>query len=253
VTVPAFWLQIDNFGDKLTPWLVWKVTGEAARFADISEPGKKLMAAGSILSYARQGCVVWGSGALSLRESIANNADFRAVRGPASRKLILEQGGQCPEIYGDPGLLLPCWIPRGPTQYKLAIVPHFVDYERALDLWGHRRDVVIVNLRGGVEPVTKTIIRCEAVASSSLHGLVVAMAYGIPHVRLVLSDKIAGDGLKYEDFYAGLGGWRPSVVDCQRGSISIEQVLDAAREPEPRVPDYNALWDACPIKELTST
>ena len=78
--------------------------------------------------------IIWGAG------TIAGTAKLHykplkvcAVRGKLTRKYLLEQGIDCPEIYGDPALLLPkIYQPKVEKQYKLGIIPHYVDQENPL-------------------------------------------------------------------------------------------------------------------------
>lgn len=246
----AWWLSgLNNFGDQLTPWLVEQVTGEPAQYCEIDEPRRKLIGAGSVVTRARSGSVVWGAGALSLRESVAPNADYRAVRGPKTRKMVLEQGGHCPEVYGDPGLLVPWWVDASPKQWTLGIVPHFMDYEQASHEYPEGVEFTIIDVRAEVEQVARRISSCEVIASSSLHGLVLACAYGIPHVQLVFGARLAGDGIKFADFYDGIG-YEPAPVlrADEEGFISPEEMLRVAAQAGPL--DLSDLWHACPIAEL---
>ena len=76
---------------------------------------KHMMAVGSILGGRGEfDATVWGSGIRSI-SSIRNIAirkfykklDIRAVRGPLTREALLSCGYKCPEVYGDPAVLMP--------------------------------------------------------------------------------------------------------------------------------------------------
>lgn len=248
MAVLAHWQRIPNFGDQLTPWLVERITGKHPVYANpTTDPRKKLIAAGSILRDAMQGCVVWGAGALSMREVIRPDADYLAVRGPLSRKMILDQGGHCPEVYGDPGLLVPKYRPDQPATSKLGIIPHYTDYALAWDHWGSEPGVRVIDVRAGVDAVVMQATGCAAIASSSLHGLVLAVAYGIPNVHLVITDKLEGDGMKFQDFYDGIGQ-RYSTLDCRSHAPGVGSLVAACRSMP--MPDTSRFEQACPIEEL---
>ena len=80
--------------------------------------------------------------------------------------------------------------------YKLGLVRHMGD-NRPHDRVGH--DVEISCLQHPLD-VIKQITSCEMIVSSSLHGWIVAYAYGIPCVPLPLDD-----GNKFMDFMTSLG------------------------------------------------
>lgn len=59
-------------------------------------------------------------------------------------------------------------------------------------------------LRSVVDQITS----CERIVSTSLHGVIVANAYGIPARWAVVSDAseaISGDGTKFEDYFRSVG------------------------------------------------
>ncbi|NJX17587.1 polysaccharide pyruvyl transferase family protein, partial [Tamlana crocina] len=96
-------------------------------------------------------------------------------RGPRTREYLLKLGYDCPEVYGDPAiLLLDYYHPSISKKYKLGIVPHYHDYENALKIFGGREEVKVVDLLTmNVEATTTEILECERILSTSLHGLIV--------------------------------------------------------------------------------
>ena len=53
-----------------------------------------------------------------------------SVRGPLTRKRLLELDYECPETYGDSGMILPYfYYPEIKKKYKLGIIPHYIDGE----------------------------------------------------------------------------------------------------------------------------
>src|SRR5690606_27871931 len=77
---------------KKQPWFKWDKTN--------------YVAIGSIIHHSSKESIVWGSGIIDKQHPI-EKSDFRAVRGPQTRKFLLDLGYDCPEFYGDPAILLP--------------------------------------------------------------------------------------------------------------------------------------------------
>ena len=88
---------------------------------------------GSIIeSLANKESIIWGSGAMYGGEKVLYEKPKKvlAVRGPLTRKYLLSQGVDCPEVYGDPALLLPkIYNPLIEKKYKLGVIPHNIDFE----------------------------------------------------------------------------------------------------------------------------
>jgi len=192
---------VHNFGDLLGPVVVRGLVtafglSRAVRSAD--EP-PRLLSVGSIAHFARPGDVLWGTG-MNTKESvgIAGPLDVRAVRGPISRDLLREAGIPCPEVFGDPALLLaavlPRLIPRG--RYELTIVPNLNE----LAEWRGRPDVL--NPRARLRHVLRRVADSRLVVGSSLHGIIVAEALGLP-ARAIRS-RTEGAG-KYADYFRATG------------------------------------------------
>jgi pyruvyltransferase len=64
--------------------------------------------------------------------------DYRAVRGPKTRAMLLEQGCNVKEVYGDPALLLPyLYTPQKTSlpEADLCIVSHIDDLHHDFSWW----------------------------------------------------------------------------------------------------------------------
>jgi hypothetical protein len=96
-----------NFGDVITPYLIHKISGGKIVWVDSRYCLRPyIVASGSVLQLVNKNAIVWGAGIISQKDIIKKPRKILAVRGPCSRKRLLELGISCPEIYGDPGLLL---------------------------------------------------------------------------------------------------------------------------------------------------
>ncbi len=243
--IRATWCTSGNVGDRLAPWLLEKLTGQQALYVDQRDPIPKILGCGSILAWSSATTIVWGSGLLTRDDPVHPLAEIRAVRGPLSRERALACGCECPEVYGDPGLLAPRAFPleREPT-YLVGVVPHYVD-QYLLDFWHLPDGWRFISVFAGVEEFIRQLCSCRVVLSSALHGLVLADAYGIPNARLVMGDRIGGDGTKFLDYFAsvkrdaGLAipwrhierGMQAADIEarCQVGELDVAPLLAALR------------------------
>ena len=218
-------------------------------------------AIGSVLHLIKkQNTIVWGCGLIN--ENLlppVRPYKILAVRGPLTRKVLLSQGYDCPEVYGDPALLLPfVYTPKkNQKKYRLGIVPHYVDYYKdELKKFIKDKDVIIINMFNYKKwtDVIDQVNSCEVVASSSLHGLIVAEAYGVPNIWVEIREPLIGDisrRFKYHDFFLSIGLDRdvPYTIDI---NTAKEDLLKQSKMYK-RAPGLSLkeLVNACPfdIKE----
>ncbi|MBX5446790.1 polysaccharide pyruvyl transferase family protein, partial [Sphaerobacter sp.] len=208
--VPLWWMETPypgNFGDVLNPYVIEKLTGAPPK---LSAPGAGVLAIGSIIKFAKANTRVWGSGSPRLTDRLSAEATYCAVRGPATRRLVLDSGAECPEVFGDPALLLPIlYQPRVQKRYALGLVRHHVHADEPLALSAEVQEIDILRCGyGEIERFIDEVCECEAIVSTSLHGLIVAQAYGIPAIWGTFSSSekgIQGGDVKFIDYFASVG------------------------------------------------
>ena len=92
--------------------------------------------------------------------------------------------------------------------HAVGIIPHIADFHdpQVVELANRIPNSIIVNL--ACPDTTKTtamIAGCESVVSSSLHGLIAADSFGIPRLRMRISNRIEGEDHKFNDFDLSVG------------------------------------------------
>lgn len=250
----AYWYRskVRNFGDEITPYLIENLFERQPCYSEGKIPffDRILFGAGSIIAHAKKPYTarLWGSGIISRTDKFVRPLSVLAVRGPETRLHLLKHGVSCPESYGDPGVLLPLVyrpsVSRGSA--VIGVVPHYVDYERAQRVLGDALGYRLIDVRKGVEDVVDAIAGCDCVISSSLHGLIVASAYGVPSCWVKFSPDLFGDDVKFHDFYG--------ACNTKRDPLWIHDLNDlaeAARRAGNYVPDVSwcqkSLMDNLPV------
>lgn len=244
----TWWVNVENFGDLLSPWLVEKMTGRPAVFNDGSSPC--YIAIGSVMRRVRDSTIVWGSGCFGTepRKQLNAHADYRAVRGPLTRNKLRIAKIACPEVYGDPALLAPFFhLPSIEKTHEVGIILRWS--ERKWNNCSFGDGVKKIYLKTDkVEEVLNDILSCKKIVSSSLHGLIIADAYGIPSAWLA-SHTPKGGEFKFYDYFLSVNKVRrSSSFDFSSGEVTLENVLSRFEFDSRKIDfDYEALLRACPF------
>jgi pyruvyltransferase len=250
--IAVWWNDLPNWGDIVNPVLIRHLSGREPvpheRLFNLARrPVYSVI--GSVLDgMANASLEVWGSGFKHANGRFwLRPRRIYAVRGPLTREVILRQGLACPRVYGDPALLFPRIYRPTPTQrYALGVVPHYVDRDHvALRRLRECDGVLIIDILAGVTEVADQICSCQTVASSSLHGMILADAYRIPSTWLEFSDSVHGEGFKFRDYLAGVNraALSPLRISTQ---TSVGEILDHVRGDVIDV-DLERLLAACPF------
>lgn len=230
MNVSLCWCLSPNFGDALSPWLVQRL-GHVPVYFDQSWDGRKTLLSGSILNWAKAGDDAWGVGLASRNDRIAAGVKIHAVRGPLTRAVAIASGIRCPDVYGDAAMILPLlYLPKLEPRQKLGIVPHYTEMYRALT--NYPKEIVISPLLPTEEFIDR-VCACDVIASSSLHGLIVAHSYGKRALWVKFGDSILGDGMKFRDHMMAVEIEPYEALDCRTVFLDADDLHAAALATAP--------------------
>lgn len=261
------WISVDgnkvkrnNWGDDINYWFLQELTDKIIfNYSDLikwmlPKDESNLMAIGSIIeSLCQSNSIIWGSGAMNGKIVLRSKPKkVLAVRGPLTRDLLLSKGIDCPQVYGDPALLLALYYhPKVKKKYKVGIIPHYVDLQNPIVkcFVDGNNDVLLINMKNydNWHEIPDRINECELILSSSLHGLIISDSYNIPNVWVSFSEGLIGGGkFKFLDYFA-------SVKRDDLNPIKIEEMADFQRAISEKNKwhkihiDLKQLIDCCPF------
>ena len=222
----------ENVGDTLGPLICdWLISQKGV--VDDGDSTRFLLSVGSVLGKSLNDSVVWGSGLLKPRTPRAFvpglcRLDIRAVRGPQTRRVLMEKGFAVPEVYGDPGILMPLiYTPKVNHPKDVLFVPHHKSHYDVSDCEGLR---TISPIGTSYSEFIDALANSSLVVTGSLHAVILAEAYGCPAV--LVADRDNFSDFKYRDWYESTG----------RSAFPVVGNIRTALETEPcAVPDLSSL------------
>lgn len=224
-----------NLGDSLGEVIIAFLLDQKG--IDIDKPisrTKHLYCVGTNIQGAYQSATVWGSGiyppqnkkAEFFQKHCGRKLDIRAVRGPLTRKVVLQYGHNCPEVYGDPAILLPMiYNPVVPKVRERLVIPQFIGEVQFRE--SHPDEYLISMNTNDYKSVINGILASEIVYTSLLHGIILAEAYGVPAVFFRGLPKYKD--FKYLDYYYSTGRYDVIFSD------SFEEALQVSPPPLPNL------------------
>ncbi|WP_295508687.1 polysaccharide pyruvyl transferase family protein [uncultured Sulfitobacter sp.] len=237
-----WWKAVPNFGDAISPVVLAHVSGRKVVHAGVNKA--EVWGVGSLLQVVKRSYTakkdmrptIWGTGLLHPVHGtkFTKHVNIALVRGPITAALLDLEVSR----FGDPGLLISdVWpqdrVPNG----KIGIVPHHTLMEDLVlaALLDSDPKYQLIDPRGPAQDVCAAIAACDHVFASSLHGLIVADAYGVPNTWLAPTGQ---SRLKYLDYAASVGR-------VMAAPVMIEDIpmLDLPK-PDAK-PPYQAGIDAC--------
>ena len=247
-----------NLGDTLSPLIVnWMLDRRNIPHNKKVDKTRHLMAVGSVVGRGRFDVTLWGPGILKPRiqqvikdQKSYRRYDIRAVRGPETRKYFLNAGYDCPQVYGDPAIIMPLIYPAESAlaqgkKYKASIILHHrtqIVHDGTTDEEQFRFFIPRSMTDSGelhiIDPNTDDyhtfideIVSSEYVISASLHGIILAESYGIPAVFLNFG--VQDQEIKFHDWYGSTG----------RKARFVKNIEDAVSCSHPNPPELSGMRD----------
>jgi pyruvyltransferase len=106
-------------------------------------------------------------------------------------------------------------------------------------------EVKIIDIEKPINDVVDQICSCRFIASSSLHGIIMADAYKVPSAWLEFSEGVVGSGFKFRDYFASVG--RDDEMPLKvNDKTTIDDIIGSMHDQKARI-DLGELLDACPF------
>ncbi|WP_158613279.1 polysaccharide pyruvyl transferase family protein [Frigoribacterium sp. PhB160] len=175
------------------------------------------------MHFADDDDVVWGTGVngkVRTDEHRFSRLDVRAVRGPRTRRWLMENKGlEVPEVYGDPALLLapPEGTDRRHETRELTVIPNMNEITK------FKSHPAFISPRRPVKNVLETIAASEVVVGSSLHAIVLAEAFGVP---CALLRSAVESPFKYSDYFEGTNRFDVPTFDDFSSAVAHAKSID---------------------------
>lgn len=262
--IRLFWYEIPNFGDMLSPYIVKSLSGDNVSFYNplsfkrvfrnyvsaikcllrgrtsiakrqiLFTRKPVLIAVGSLLEHSTTHCVCWGTG-MAQKMKIPSGGKFVMTRGFLSKAVLEDAGYKVEsETCGDPALLMPLLIRPDvkPIPNRIGVIPHISEIDEVKEYLKNENDKVIIDFRTKeYKPTIKKLLECSFVYSSSLHGIILCHAYGIPCLWFQYH-VFAGGDFKFNDHFSAVGITPYKPLDIE--DIKRNKRLDDKYEAVPR-------------------
>lgn len=248
----VYWDSNNNWGDALNGYLCEKISGKQIikTSTDILDSTFRYYCIGSRLESPKSpNYEVWGAGFIKEVSKVVHKPrKVHAIRGKLSREIYLQNNIECPEIYGDPAMLLKYYYnPVVKKKYDVGIIPHYVDQgsQWVSTVTKHNKNIKIINVLSDTEDFVNQVKQCNIILSSTLHGIICADTYNIPGYWIELSDRVVGNGFKFRDYFTSVDRKEVNPIRPKKQD-TIESVLNQTSPYEINI-DLKKLLYSCPL------
>lgn len=237
-------------GEVINPYVVERLSGRIPRFVS---GGKGICMAGTFEDAVKPGTRVWGGGLSEEDVAPACSPAISAVRGPRTRAALQAAGLDCPEIYGDCASLLPLvFRPEAVLTHRTGLVCLRSEVPAgAIDPEIRLIEPVAFDA-AGIEAFIRALCGCSRIIATSLYGMAIALAYGIPCAWAETAKRPSGR-FQIRDHLAALGLETVAApLDLRQARLSDDSLpAELFLQPRHR-PALGPLLAAAPFAVLPS-
>jgi hypothetical protein len=232
-----------NFGDKLNEIIIPSLSG--SKVIEANAEDAEAIGIGSLLeqflsvkgegnSANKREVNVWGAGFIAepgqhpilgdrAEKKFRRRMTFSAVRGKYTLERLKEMNQDVSKTtIGDPGILIRRLINTGivAKKYDVGIIAHYADkkdgiIKRLCSKINNSREI---DITATPLEVIKSIMECNFILSTAMHGLIAADSLGIPNIHMKISDNLTGGTYKFKDYY--------SAYDQEYKYLTREESMD---------------------------
>ncbi len=198
-----------NWGDHISAEIVSFFFDTSFKVCTDPSVSGKTLVVGSVMANAYPGDSVWGAGCIAPGRvgHSRGRLDVHALRGPLTMN-ELRKHCDVPNVpFGDPALLMGKMhtLPEGNADFEYGVIPHWVDAESPAVARLEQIGVKVIDIRQSTNELLDDISTVRKLMSSSLHGLILADAMGIPNARVQFSSNVIGGDFKFLDYCLSVG------------------------------------------------
>ena len=249
-TLKVYYAKVPNMGDLLNVMIIEQLFGYRVKrntflTGELSAIGSGLgqftlrdnpflACAEKIAGLLFPTVAVWGTGFVCYKDKdtpfYRKDMRFAAVRGELSKARVENILGKKLDIpTGDAGILASYLLKeKVEKKYAVGIIAHYKEQDEPIfqKLAETYPKSLYIDVRQMPDSVIPQIASCECIISSSLHGLIIADSLGIPNIHIKVSDKLLGDGFKFDDYYSAYHLKHPMINLNKENLPTLDWVKD---------------------------
>jgi pyruvyltransferase len=203
-----FYNSVPNVGDQLNLYIL-KHVSQRVPYEVQSSLTPHILAIGSIAHLAGRGSYLWGCGMIDNTPSPLwrriSQSRILALRGSLTFNEFERRGYTLNNLpLGDPAIFTSRYYTpsAGSRACRVGIIPHYIHHHIISPKVANDNNVKLIGVQTDPEKFIDSLLSCEYILSSSLHGLILADTFEIPNKWIKIKPDLFGGDFKFHDYYS---------------------------------------------------